>query len=89
MESTCQTDQVPDRHRRPTITGRPDQADKEAAETILKANGWSVDAFVVAAVLWCLDNPEAALRTLEPFKPEDQPRGRPPKSRDERAAPQP
>src|SRR5690349_14127448 len=65
-----------DAHRRPTVTGRPEPAAKEALDALLKANGWSVDAFVVAAVFWGIDHPEHALRTLDPYKPEDQPRGR-------------
>lgn len=79
MESTCQTVQMPDRHRRPTVTGRPEREAKARLDELLTEAGWTVDQFVVAATSWVLDDP-TRLSSLAAFKPDDRLIGRPPKS---------
>ncbi len=78
MESTCQDVQMPDRHRRPAVLGRPEPEVKAQLDEVLKANGWTVDQFVVAATAWVLEDPRR-LADLAPLRPDERPLGRPPK----------
>jgi hypothetical protein len=80
MESTWQTDQVPDRHRDPTVTVRPTQTVKDTADEQLRERGWTVGDALHAALLWLLDDPQR-LSELERFRPAPKPQGRPPKGR--------
>lgn len=80
MESTCQTDQVPDRHRNPTVSVRPEPEVKRDAETKLAEHGWTVGDALHAALLWLLDDPQR-LAELERFRPSPRSKGRPPKKR--------
>lgn len=77
--TTWQTDQMPDRHRDPSVTVRPSQQSKDAAEAALAEHGWKLREALLAAVSWILANPAAALAQLAPFRPAPKPTGRPKK----------
>ena len=81
--TTCQTDQMPDRHRDPTVTARPTQAVKDAVGETLEARGWTVAEAVIAALSWILNDPDRAVAQLAPFRPPPKKSGRPPKKRDQ------
>jgi len=80
MESTCQTGEVPDRHRDPTVSVRPSREVKDAAVDEFAKRGWTVGDALHAALLRLLDDPER-LTELEPFRPAPKAKGRPPKRR--------
>lgn len=81
--TTWQTDQVPDRHRDPSVTVRPSQQTKGAAEAALAEHGWTLREALLAAVSWILNDTAAALAQLARFRPEPKKTGRPPKARDD------
>lgn len=80
--TTCETLQVPDRHRDPTVTARPTQEVKDAATTALGEQGWTVGEALVATLSWILSDPASAVSQLAPFRPPPKRTGRPPKKRD-------
>jgi hypothetical protein len=78
--TTWQTDQVPDRHRDPTVTARPSQEVKDAVTDSLAEHGWTVAEAVIAALAWIVSDPAKALAQLSPHRPPPKKPGRPRKS---------
>ncbi len=78
MESTCQTGEVPDRHRNPTVSVRPTEQVKADAEAAFREHGWTLGDALHAALLWLLDDPRR-LKQLERYRPAPKTKGRPPK----------
>lgn len=80
MEATTwQTDQVPDRHRDPTVTVRPTEDVKNTASAVLGAHGWTIQAYLLACMSELLADPRRRIAEVEPYKPEPKQFGRPPK----------
>ena len=78
MEATTwHTDQVADRHRDPTVTVRPTEEEKTSAAELLHADGWTVQAFLLACLRGFLANPKKWLKAAEPYRPPEKPIGRP------------
>lgn len=75
--TTCETDQVADRHRDPNVTVRPTEAEKTGAAEVLRAEGWTIQSFLLACLRGFLDNPKRWLRAAEPYRPPEKPIGRP------------
>jgi hypothetical protein len=77
--TTCHTDQVPDRHRDPTVTVRPTEQTKDAVIQLLAEHGLTLQVFVLACLAELLAEPERRLREVGPYVPEPKKKGRPPK----------
>jgi len=71
--TTWQTDQMPDRHRDPTVTIRPTADIKTQAAAVLNTHGWSI----LAALHQLLANPDRRIVDVEPYRPPPKPIGRP------------
>ena len=81
MEPTWETDQVPDRHRDPTVTTRPTKQVKEQAEAVLDKHNLTIQAYLLACIAELLADPERRVREVQPYVPPPKPIGRPPKKR--------
>lgn len=80
MEATTwQADQVPDRHRDPTVTVRPSKQVKTQASAVLGEHNLTIQAYLLACLAELLADPERRLREIGPYVPPPKPTGRPPK----------
>jgi hypothetical protein len=59
----------PDRHENPGVLARPSKQLRDQARGILKANGWTMNDFLVACLVLLTRNPTAMLDRLKEFRP--------------------
>jgi hypothetical protein len=70
----------PDRHTHSGVLGRPEPDTTKQARQILAEHGWTMNDFIVAAVVLLTKNPAPFLARLAEFRPAAKPPGRPKKS---------
>lgn len=77
--TTCETLQVPDRHRDPTVTVRPAQQVKDDVTAVLDRANLTIQAYLLACLGELLADPDRRVREVKPYVPPPKKTGRPPK----------
>jgi hypothetical protein len=69
----------PDRHREPGVLARPSPELRDEAKQLLADAGWTMNEFLIAALVLLTKNTKPFLGHLDEFRPERR-KGRPRKS---------